>query len=149
VGSEADWKAGVSRFASLVLSAMLLGLTGCNSSKMSLPLGELSSAKHETWSADGIEKREVSMTVDMVERLNSIKLCGTGATTVTEFLKLEYQNGDSAGFGIANFGSKEEPIYAIAYQFPGDDGADLRHPCSEGQHREFVEIIQILIPEGL
>lgn len=86
--------------------------------------------------SNGYTSRPIKITHDDLRQLEQLKLCGTGATTVTDSITIKYENGVTKGFGFANFGTNETPFLHVSHKFnPEDAGQDLRSPCT-GKDKE-------------
>ena len=89
----------------------------------------------------GLTQKTVVITPEILKRLNALRFCGTGATTVPNYLALKYSNAAPRQIGFANFGSSEAPEYRVSFKFSGNDGEDLRSVCSQKDHQALADII--------
>ena len=89
----------------------------------------------------GLTQRKVVITPDILKRLNAIRFCGSGATTVPNYLALEYSNAGPRQIGFINSGGPEAPSYRVSYKFSGGDGEELRSVCSQKGQKALADII--------
>ncbi|MEP3892361.1 MAG: hypothetical protein ABJN69_18010 [Hellea sp.] len=119
--------------------ASVIMLTGCGGSTMNLYEESPFTASHENMVTGHLGS--VKLTHADLKKLDKIKFCSTGATTVLEYIIINYENGVQKRFGFVNFGSKDSPLLRVSYKFDGDSGEDLKWPCKDEDVSQFHEFI--------